>query len=166
MNKIYTGIGSRETPKEVQKDMILLAQILSELKYTLRSGGASGADAAFETGHTYKKEIYLPYDGFNGRNIDNQSFFTYTHKSTILAESYHPAWYKLSKTGKQMHSRNMHQVLGLDLMSPTNFIICWTRDGQASGGTGQALRVAEQYGIPIYNLKLLTPQEICDRIGL
>ena len=50
-------------------------------------------------------------------------------------------------------ARNMHQVLGLTLDVPTDFIVCWTPDGKASGGTGQALRVAKDFSIPIYNLK-------------
>jgi hypothetical protein len=32
-------------------------------------------------------------------------------------------------------------------------VVCWTKDGKSSGGTGQALRIAEYYSIPIFNLK-------------
>ena len=46
----------------------------------------------------------------------------------------------------------MYQVLGEDLQTPTSFIVCWTKDGKASGGTGQALRVAKKYDIPVFNL--------------
>ena len=35
---------------------------------------------------------------------------------------------------------------------PSNFVVCYTPDGKASGGTGQAIRIAEYYNIPIYNL--------------
>lgn len=43
-------------------------------------------------------------------------------------------------------------MLGADLHSPSKFIVCWTRDGGATGGTGQALRIADHYEIPVFNL--------------
>ena len=46
MSKIYTGIGSRETPEEVLKDMKKLGYILAENGWSLRSGHAPGADQA------------------------------------------------------------------------------------------------------------------------
>lgn len=66
--RYYTGIGSRGTPSEILEIMTDIARFLAETGYTLRSGGASGADTAFESGvlHIDKKEIYLPWSGFNG----------------------------------------------------------------------------------------------------
>lgn len=45
-------------------------------------------------------------------------------------------------------------MLGPKLDSPVNFVVCWTSDGKASGGTGQALRIAADpaYAIPVFNL--------------
>lgn len=57
---IYTGIGSRETPPEIQEIMTNYARKLDKLGFILRSGGAMGADTAFEKGST-NKEIYLPW---------------------------------------------------------------------------------------------------------
>ncbi len=50
--------------------------------------------------------------------------------------------------------RNVPQVLGRTLNPQyySKFVIAWTKDGKATGGTGQALRIAEHYNIPIYNL--------------
>jgi len=48
--------------------------------------------------------------------------------------------------------RNSHQIFGWDMLKESDFIICWTKDGKFSGGTGQALRIADHYGIKIYNL--------------
>ena len=50
MSKIYTGIGSRNTPKEVLELMKTIGKYLGCLGYELRSGGADGADSAFESG--------------------------------------------------------------------------------------------------------------------
>ena len=43
----------------------------------------------------------------------------------------------------------MFQVLGVSLDSPAEFVLCWTADGEASGRTGQALRIAASHGLPV-----------------
>jgi hypothetical protein len=63
----YAGIGARETPEEVLKQMESISSRMRELGYTLRSGGARGADTAFESNSGSQKEIYLPYRGFANR---------------------------------------------------------------------------------------------------
>ena len=46
------------------------------------------------------------------------------------------------------HTRAFYQqVLGVSLDSPAEFVLCWTADGEASGGTGQALRIAAIHGL-------------------
>jgi hypothetical protein len=52
------------------------------------------------------------------------------------------------------------QVLGEDLMHPSEFVVCWTPDGcerhedrgLVTGGTGTAISVASQMGIPVFNV--------------
>lgn len=44
MNIYYTGVGSRETPKEVLNYFSKLAYFLASNNYILRSGHAQGAD--------------------------------------------------------------------------------------------------------------------------
>ena len=151
MGLTYAGIGSRETPLDTCKLMTELAQRLSRLGYTLYSGGADGADEAFEKGASRKK-IFLPWDGFNGRRVDNDQY-TVPPYVEDLARKFHPAGDRLKVGALKMMSRNCYQVLGPDLKSPVEFIICWTKDGKASGGTGQAIRIAESVGIPVFNLK-------------
>ena len=63
---IYTGIGSRKTPPFMCWVMTKLAQDLCAKQALLRSGGAGGADTAFEDGADWRKEVYLPWKGFNG----------------------------------------------------------------------------------------------------
>ena len=56
--------------------------------------------------------------------------------------------------------RNVYQVLGKDLNTPSEFVICWTPDGAETanersiktGGTGFAIALADSLGIPVYNL--------------
>ncbi len=65
MEKSYAGIGSRETPAEILMYMTRIASFLESKGYTLFSGGASGADTAFEIGvsNSGNKKIFLPWEG-------------------------------------------------------------------------------------------------------
>jgi len=136
----YAGIGSRKTPPEICDLMTRLATKLEQLGYILRSGGAEGADKAFESGVTYPthKEIFLAKDS--------------TPKSEEVASTIHPAWDKCSPYVKKLHGRNIFQVLGRNLDSPVEFVICWTPNSQDVGGTRTAVVLARQKGIPVYNL--------------
>lgn len=156
MNIFYTGIGSRTVPESVLALMRKIAYGLAEYNYILRSGGAEGSDQAFETGcirNKGQKEIYIPWNGFEG-HYDNQKgvFLLNNEKALKIAEEIHPAWNRLSQGAKKLHQRNVHQVLGKDLTSPSKFIVCYTIDGEKVGGTRTALILAEQYNIPIFNL--------------
>src|SRR3546814_12509446 len=47
----------------------------------------------------------------------------------------------------------MGQVLGPKLDKPARFLLPWTVDGGATGGTGQAIRIGHALGIPVLNLQ-------------
>jgi hypothetical protein len=148
MINIYTGIGSRGTPKSILKLMVSIGKLLGKNDFILRSGGADGADSAFERGCDLvkgKKEIYLPEKNFNN---NPSTLYKVSGKALDLACEFHPAWFNLSDYGQRLHGRNCYQVLGLDLKTPTDFIVCWT---PKSGGTTQALRIATRYKIRIFN---------------
>lgn len=165
--KYYTGIGSRSTPPKFKNIMVLLAKKLASKGYILRSGGASGADLAFENGCDYnngKKEIYLPWKEFNNSKstlyFDN--FDSVPNDVLTLAEKiYGPArWKKIKQSVKMLMARNMYQVLGQNLNTPSSFVICYTPDGcethldrkRTTGGTGQAISVASINDIHVINL--------------
>jgi len=116
----YTGIGSRETPRDIQKLFAKVATYLSEMQFILRSGGAQGADKAFEIGCnivTGQKEIYLPWKGFGG---SDSNLIVKDDKAFDIAEKFHPYWHNLSQGARKLQARNSHQVLGLDLNTPTS----------------------------------------------
>lgn len=142
--KLYAGIGSRETPDDILEEMKLIASKLANLDYTLRSGGALGADSAFELGCDYifgSKEIYYSKHA--------------TPKAIELALKFHPNPEALKRKGDYvlgLMGRNMQIISGLNLDKNVDFVVCWTKDGKASGGTGQAIRYVESLNIPIYNL--------------
>jgi hypothetical protein len=64
---ILTGVGSRETTDEALALMAKIARVFSEKGFTLRSGGAKGADSAFEDNWAGKKEIFLPCSGYENK---------------------------------------------------------------------------------------------------
>jgi hypothetical protein len=148
MKKIpYTGIGSRKTPREIQIKMTEFATQLLRNNFILRSGGAEGADHAFEVGAKGVSEIFLPWKGFNGKEGIVPPF------NEEMVKRYHPNPSALSASGWKLMSRNSYQVLGLNLDDASDFVLCWTPDGKDSGGTGQALRIARTYQIPIFNFR-------------
>lgn len=142
----YTGVGSRKTPQEILQQMTAIAFDLALKGYALRSGGAVGADKAFEKGANLK-EIYYAKDA--------------TKEAEEIAAYFHPVWDRLSLFAKKLHARNAFQVLGRDLKTPSDFLICWTPDGatthkersRATGGTGTAISIADYFGVKVYNLK-------------
>lgn len=159
----YTGIGSRETPSEVTKTMFKLGVYLSRAGFILRSGGARGADDAFEKGCLSIKgdmEIYLPNHRFNGRTSDNSLYFdtdTFDNKSEAhaIAASIIPYWSGLNEVFQKLHGRNPYQVLGRDLNTPSRLVICYSKPTalkRVSGGTNTAVVLAHRWGIPVFNL--------------
>lgn len=148
----YAGIGSRETPVEWCHVFTQIAKELSQ-RYgaVLRSGHADGADWAFEDGcnQVYgKKEIYIPWKGFNHSGSD---LIVENIEAYKLAEKYTPYWSNLKDSVKKLFARNTHQVLGWGLDSKSDFVVCWTKDGKEVGGTRLALVLARANGIPIFN---------------
>lgn len=149
----YAGIGSRETPEDVLEFMKTLAMQFASRGAILRTGGADGADNAFLQGALEAKgqvELYLPWPGFNG------------HQQGIVcgddpglqktASQHHPAWGALTRGGRALHTRNVAQVLGTTGDQPSDLVICWTQEGSGKGGTGQAIRIAKHFNVPVFDL--------------
>ena len=148
---IYTGIGSRETPYSILTSFFQIGWYMGAKEHCLRSGGANGADLYFEKGCNIvqgKKEIYLPWKNFNN---NSSSLYIYNEEVLKLAEYYHPYWKNLSEVSKKFHIRNVCQVLGENLDQPSDVLICYTKEGREIGGTSQAIRIAKDYHIPIFN---------------
>lgn len=153
--KVYAGIGSRETPDPILELMTQTSRRLSHKGWLLRSGGAEGADSAFEFGAD-EYEIFLPWSGYNGRSgygvgeilPDPDRAAQIEH----IAAQHHPAWSRLTRGGRALHCRNVTIILGRDLDQPARFVIAWTPEGKGGGGTGQGLRIAQAHDIPIFDL--------------
>jgi hypothetical protein len=174
VSKWYTGIGSRETPQDIQAVMTDAAAELATLGWGLRSGGAVGADQAFEEGwwgHRQQKgidytandyECYVPWWGYEGHemsshdgcNINPESWPNY-FTATVMAALLHPNWEACKQGAKKMHARNCYQVLGKDLATPSKFVIGYAKTdkkGVPQGGTATAFKLAKTSGIEVFNL--------------
>jgi len=147
----YAGIGSRKTPKHVLALMTKISDHLFMLGAILRTGGADGPDTAFAQGSHGRFELYLPKQGFNGCT---SKCHTVSADALQIAAEIHPAWDRCSVFVKKLHGRNVYQVLGYDIAPATYsaFVICWTPNGKAVGGTRTAIKLAEKYNIPVFNL--------------
>ena len=148
----YTGIGSRKTPVGIQDLLINIGKYLATERFILRSGHAKGADQAFEKGCDLVKggkEIFLPWNKFED---SDSKLLVRDRKAFEIAERFHPNWHNLSSGARKLQARNSHQVLGCDLDTPSSFVICWTEGGKGKGGTGQSIRIAVHYNIPILDI--------------
>lgn len=152
MSKFYAGIGSRETPRDIQLQMYNLAETLYSQVIWLRSGHCKGADWAFERGAKDRAEIFLPWAGYERDNLVSGRSYAVTPDAIEHAIKFHPRGEYLSQGAKRLHGRNSQIVLGWNLDDPVDFVVCWTPNGAGTGGTGQALRIAEAMKIPVYNL--------------
>lgn len=141
---IIAGIGSRETPVDVLQTLSAAGAALASRGHHGRSGGARGADGAFEQGFTTAPYLLRSYHANEGDRPD----------CLALAARFHPAWDRCSPYARLLHARNGLILLGDDLASPVDAILCWTPQGRITGGTGQALRIAadKDYRIPVFNL--------------
>ena len=159
-NMVYTGVGARETPPKIQKRLKAFGKRLKELGYTVRTGDAVGADAAF-------READEDALVFTRRDA--------TDRTKKIATEIHPDREKLRnrKAALEFMARNTNQVFGSTLESPSDFLLCWTpdgwegqqgdwidlqgkrRNGRLGGrqsGTNQAIDYASRKGIPVFNL--------------
>ena len=139
--------------------MTKLASVLEDKGWVLRSGGASGADSAFEAGikDRANMEVFLPSTFFNGKRALDKGYADSTKLASFpealeTVNKYHPAPHKLSGFPKILMARNAMQVLGPDLNSPSQLVIAWTNGGKMVGGTSQAIRIATDLKIPVLNL--------------
>ena len=115
-------------------------------------------------------EVYVA-DQYNIRRstLPRRHLATVRNKDLIseterIASEVHPAWDRCNEWARGMHSRNCHQILGYDLKSPVDAVICWTPDGKIQGGTATAIRISMKYDIPVFNLGVSDKKSVLNDI--
>lgn len=161
--KYYAGIGSRSTPQEIQEFQTRIATRLEEDGWLLSSGAAEGSDEAFEKGVSCisNNRIIIPRNGFNKRHA-NDGYVNFGNATQLmknqcdaLVSTIHPVWGNLPRWMKNLHSRNVMQILGPELDSPVKFVLYWApvdRHCVPVGGTRTAVVLANMLGIPTFNM--------------
>lgn len=181
MSETFALVGSRRLSRNNSKLLFTIGFLLASAGHKGTSGGAPGADTSFEEGmlfyanlkqkdpslpgnlHPDFLSVYLPSFRFSNRKADGGIYINASklpvHKDALLlAEQFHGGWQYLPDFARLLMARNGNQVLGDDLLSPVSRVICWTPDGamkettRDTGGTGQAIRIAVDRGIPVHNL--------------
>lgn len=135
-------------------------------------------------------EIYIPWNDFNNNRHNapqtgKKTVFTEHRKiyslemmdkdvvnlATEMARDIHPAWGMLDDASKKLHTRNVFQVYGSDLKTPSTFLICYaeqTSTGKANGipagGTATAWRLAKKLGIECFNLSFPSHRDEFKRV--
>jgi hypothetical protein len=170
--RVYAGIGSRRTPAAALELIEAIAAGLAGGGWVLRTGLSPGADQAFYRGARAGRggvELYLPCPRFQsharigGEGSSVRVLARPSRAAMQLAARFYRAWDgrewdQLDENERALLARDVHQVLGADLDSPVASVVCWTPDGGLDGsdprsqGTGQALRVAHDHAIPVFNL--------------
>lgn len=143
---IIAGIGARATPMNVLAVIEQTGMMLAMRGVKGRSGRAAGADTAFERGYSViNPGLLTVYPGHIGHYLSWQDH----------ASRFHPNWAACDETARKLHARNSAIMLGdrpMDMPEPVNAVVCWTEGGAVVGGTGQSLRIAAHYQIPVFNL--------------
>jgi O-acetyl-ADP-ribose deacetylase (regulator of RNase III) len=179
--KAFAGVGSRAITRHEARFLMKVGFCLVLAGYKVNTGGANGSDTAFEFGaktaydflakrlnlppgeYAHVMRCFLPWAGFSGR--PNSSGYLLRNNDIIeraaaVTAPFHPYWLKLPPRAKLLMSRNANQVLGEDLNTPVHFVLGLTSDAaytarqtsQKTGGTGQAIRIGDHYGVEVFNL--------------
>lgn len=127
-------------------------------------------------------EAYIPWKGFSDINEDTVHIVTPElpnyNEAVEIASTIHPAWNRLGRGAKALHARNVYQVLGLDLNTPSCplwglnevqqaqpascVLFCYAQPTKSrqgivtgvKGGTNTAVQLAMKHNITIYNFYL------------
>lgn len=115
-------------------------------------------DEAFLLGAAGRAETYLARPARNRTGPIRLA--RPTLEAIRIAAEHHPKWRRLRSFERELIARDTHQILGPFCDEPSLFVACWTPDGaergedtsEWTGGTGQAIRVASAFGVPVFNL--------------
>ena len=164
---IYAGAGSNETPKSILNLMTEIGMYFGRHGITLRSGGNTGAESAFEQGadavggpkQIFRvPEIKMMIDNATPAAIIANRFAV----QYLPVDNELKMWNVSQPINSVLLAKISMELMGPSLQSPTSLIICWTRDNEIDPNIGQLLTVANQLNesrendnvFPVLNLNL------------
>jgi hypothetical protein len=156
----YAGIGSRTISEEEKISISKISEKLHK-KFILYSGNCEGADVEFQKSSNKNCVLFLPWKSFN---IEQYPLYDCLHwydmghseDGNKSIEKYHPNPKALTKGGRLLMSRNYHQIYGYDKYPIVSFVVFCAdedRNGNVSGGTSFAVKIARDLSIPTCNIR-------------
>lgn len=167
---IFTGVGSRKAPIEILTLIFYFSRSLAASGWALRSGGAIGCDDWFYRGYMdyfhSSPNIHYPNVEIHVPDTQHKAYRQYPEHCVIFntsqnyelalvqAASIHPNWAACDTYARNLHGRNIYQVLGVNLDRPSNVYICWAPISKdtVTGGTRSSYECAKRNGVKIINL--------------
>ena len=161
--KTFTGVGHRVIPMAVRSFLFEAGAIMSANGYKGYSGIASGSDTCFQKGCESVGGEFLALRPFSGYGETSVSLNTITvnveelqnyQEARYIASLIHPIWKELSYKVQSLHTRNVYEVIGLDLESPTDIFLMYAKVSSATtveGGTNTAYQLAREFNIKTLN---------------
>lgn len=155
----YAVFGSTEIPKDTLILMDRLGDCLAHKGLTLRSGAEHGASEAFERGCDRaggKKELFIPWDGFNKRKANTTEIAVGNQQlGSRLAARYLKNWRHLNPQQRLQMARVAFVMLGADTRSPVRFVMYWgANDPTPPKKYNEHSRPSQKYSRPIPNIHL------------
>lgn len=161
----FTLVGNRDAPVEAVQRGTHIALKLIEMGFKGRSGGADGMDSCLTRAVSILRqpdnEIYIPKQPFKGlrhgdlgRTVIDASQLANYDEARAIAEQLVPHWHNCDDFSRAAHTRNVYEVLGVDLATPSKFLVCYAKTnslGVVVGGTASAVQLALQLQIPVFN---------------
>jgi predicted NAD-dependent protein-ADP-ribosyltransferase YbiA (DUF1768 family)/alkylated DNA repair dioxygenase AlkB len=156
---MYAGVGSRSLGRSrpLARIATALAMRLERAGYGLASGGADGADRAFEKGVALaeNKQIFRP--GYDATKKLPDGYVVLdgpiVGQAAAVAGLVTSGWDVMSGPGRDLHTRNVFQVLGRDMKSPVEFVLAIPSvNDTRTTGTRQTMAIAAANGIPVFDL--------------
>lgn len=156
-----TVIGSRNITEKEKERLYKLAKVYHDRGYTLRSGGAHGADSIVN--EFQNVEIIIPWNGFNGLRHDGRRIFELSQlkdnaRAKELVIKIHPAPKKLTEGAMKLHMRNIYQITGVHGVHKRNLskgvlYVADEHNGRVKGGTATAVHLAKKMKIKTHNIR-------------
>ncbi|QQO38481.1 hypothetical protein VPG01_123 [Vibrio phage VPG01] len=157
-------VGSRTLTEQDAERIQVIGKLLFLLGVMGASGNALGNDKEWDK-YIFVQH-FLPWNGYNdGHETGNAQFLSLEScpealrmEAARIAEEHHPAWDRLKRGGRAMHTRNVFQALGVALSPETmaDLTVYCAEESQArivKGGTRTAVEISRSYGIPTFNLR-------------
>jgi hypothetical protein len=151
-SRCYAGIGSRQTPPEIEHDIRCIVAKCNARGYMLRSGAA---EVRTRCSRGTPQGRALPALEAVREDMDDGVSHCVLRRvggRVLPGRNTHPRWDRCTDAARKLHARNAHQILGINLNDPVDFVVCWTPNGAEVGGTRTGIVIARNFGIPVWNL--------------